>query len=487
MLAPMTRTVPTAGSEYATARLRSLQSFHLPLQRVVFWLVGPLSTALYALPLFGEPTWHAWVLFFACVSLFAAWGVGLGLTLRGRLGLSLGIFVASVISFETLELCISRGTEGTAILGSVTVTIYAAMYSRRYLYLAAAGTMLGLVLSELLKYAEPFGLLVNPPAERLVTQAAFGILLTVVVVVLLRKNQQINDDLLGSLERTNADQGRLLRTAGRIQPVIDGAVDRIREVSEAVAAQAAEQSAAASEVGATVAGVRRGSSQSAAAAAETRRIAERTRDGALAGARRLEAVEQGFREALQLIEGARAVVVELAGRAESIESILGYNREIGEQIKILSINAAVQAAKAGEHGAAFRVVAAELRAMIGSTDRNLASSRELLDQIRAQARENAASIDAVAALLRRQFESLREVGAHVGRIAGSFAETSDRVVLIAEAAGRQDVAIDEVVVAVTQLGQAATDLEHSSRVLVEAVERIAKSQSELQGVLGAGR
>ena len=476
---------PSAGRTIDELKRSFLMDFHLPLQKWILLIIGVVGPLIYGGTAIDKGRWQDWALFGAMMAMLAMWALGLLYSRRGELERAVGLFVVAVVAFELTEMCLFHGTEGTAVLGMAAVTIYASMYNRRYLYVAGVGTIATILASEVVKYLEPWTLITNPPGERLAIQAAFAIVLGAVVIYILRKSQRIDETLFATLEENNAAQARIIETASKIQPVIDDVVRQIREVSSSFAAQAAEQASATAEVATTIRSVREGAAQSATAADETRDIAETTRKGSLETTRRIADVERGFTEALRRIEDSREVVTSLAERAEDIEEILEYNREIGEQIKILAINAAVQAAKAGEYGAGFRVVAAELRGMIQSTDSNLGRSRKLLDGIRARAKENAARIQEGSRLLGEYFDDLTATSRMIDTISASFVDTAERVRRIAQAARRQTASIDEVSAAVGQLDTAASQLESSGAVLLENVERIVASHEDLDRALGA--
>lgn len=68
---------------YYDARREFLARFHLPLQRVLTWIIGPISTSIYLVPLFGNPAWQEVVLFFGMIAMWGAWYDGLRFCARG--------------------------------------------------------------------------------------------------------------------------------------------------------------------------------------------------------------------------------------------------------------------------------------------------------------------------------------------------------------------------------------------------------------------
>jgi methyl-accepting chemotaxis protein len=225
---------------------------------------------------------------------------------------------------------------------------------------------------------------------------------------------------------------------------------------------------------------------SATAANKTKTIAESTRADSVRSRDRLLAVQRGFGDVTKAIESSLSSINELSRQAENIEEILGYNRELGEHIKVLAVNAAIEAATAGEYGRGFRVVAEELREMIVKTDANLKRSSQLLGTILSQAKENASSTQKSAEALARYYEELQATGELIDSITESFVVTSGQVGKIADAAQMQVMSIDQVRLAMAQIDSAAGQLEGAARVLVEGVNEIVASHEDLRSVLASG-
>ncbi len=284
-------------------------------------------------------------------------------------------------------------------------------------------------------------------------------------------------------EETKDQQSNIIDTIQKIQPQIQAVVSELSEVSQRVASQAAEHAATAEEVGATIASVKGTTDETADAASETRSIAERTRESAVLGTERLRSVEQGFLEAMPTLEQLETDMGGLAQQISSTEEILGFIRQIAQQINILAINAGIQAAKAGKYGTGFRVVAREMRSMIGTTDEYLERSRKLLESIRAQARESSTNTRQSSRLLGKQVEELRSAGTVVAKITDAFTETSRRVDIIAGASQKQHAGINEVAVAIEQLKLAASDLNQSANTVISSVGKLVKTRESLDEVL----
>jgi methyl-accepting chemotaxis protein len=127
------------------------------------------------------------------------------------------------------------------------------------------------------------------------------------------------------------------------------------------------------------------------------------------------------------------------GRAQSMAEIIGVMDSIAFQTNILAINAAVEAAHAGEQGKGFGVVAQEVRAL---AQRSSQSAREIRDLVQS-------AIDSLAEGSQRA----RQAGEAMHAIVASAAEVNQRVAQIADAAHSQASGIAQVTLAIDQLRQ----------------------------------
>ncbi len=179
---------------------------------------------------------------------------------------------------------------------------------------------------------------------------------------------------------------------------VDTAVDGLNEVAESTAS-------AASEITASINAVERNTRQ---ALELSKTAAERAESGVTAVKESLEGIHlirSSADETVRVLRG-------LSEKVGSIENILGVINDIANQTKLLSLNASIIAAQAGEHGRGFLVVAEEIKALAQKT----AGSTRAIAEVIHEAQRNSASVIATVE------HGLTTVAEGVGR-----SEHADRV------------------------------------------------------------
>lgn len=185
------------------------------------------------------------------------------------------------------------------------------------------------------------------------------------------------------------------------------------------------------------------------------------------------------------VESATARVQEMQQDAQRINDVLGVIGEIAGQTNLLALNAAIEAARAGEQGRGFAVVADEVRALAGRTQQSTSEINEMLSKLQqgvssaVQAMEKTkASCQATADRTSRVNVGLDDMASSVGRIhdlSAQIATAAEEQSAVTEEINQNMVAIRRMVDELVASGQ-ATDkstqaLQSSNRRLMELVNR----------------
>ena len=262
-------------------------------------------------------------------------------------------------------------------------------------------------------------------------------------------------------------------------------MDVLNEAVESSSASSIEMDASVQRVAASAERVRRAAEETALATAaidsaiqevgasveEASRLTREASTSAEKGAAAVTATMEGSRETRTLVLRAKGVFERLAGRIAEIAEALGAIRSINEETNLLSLNAAIIAAQAGEHGRAFAVVASHVKTLAGRT---AASTREIETLIAAIQTESANATAAMEAGI----ESV-EAGVDRSRLAGEALEA------IRNAVNDAHLRVAEIAESAAGQGRSSQHLADAARETSDMVEKISSAMTE-QGRASAG-
>ena len=236
-----------------------------------------------------------------------------------------------------------------------------------------------------------------------------------------------------------------------------GAAESAQRLSEAATAM--------NEMNATVQEVAKNAGSASAASAETREKAEA---GAEVVAKAVRSIDQVHQMSLELKDD----MTQLNEHAQDITRIMGVISDIADQTNLLALNAAIEAARAGEAGRGFAVVADEVRKL---AEKTMASTNDVGNAIKAIQESTAKSMTGVDNAVERIGEATElanQSGQALQEIVATVEATGDQVNAIATASEEQSAASEEI-------NQSIVQVNDMSRQTAEAMAEAAKAVSDL--------
>ena len=236
-----------------------------------------------------------------------------------------------------------------------------------------------------------------------------------------------------------------------------GAAESAQRLSEAATAM--------NEMNATVQEVARNAGSASAASAETKEKAE-------AGAQVVEKAVHSIDQVHQMSLVLKEDMVQLNEHAQDITRIMNVISDIADQTNLLALNAAIEAARAGEAGRGFAVVADEVRKL---AEKTMASTNDVGNAIKAIQESTAKSMAGVEQSVARIGEATElasQSGAALQEIVATVEATADQVNAIATASEEQSAASEEI-------NQSIVQVNDMSRQTAEAMAEAAKAVSDL--------
>lgn len=230
------------------------------------------------------------------------------------------------------------------------------------------------------------------------------------------------------------------------------------------------------EMHATANEVARSASQAADAARHADEEAALGRDVSLQTIDAIESLASG-------VESATAVIEALAKDSEDIGSVLDVIRSIAEQTNLLALNAAIEAARAGEAGRGFAVVADEVRTLASRTQQSTQEINDMVARLQSGAGQAVEAMETGRVQARAGVEQTLKTTACLESIVSAIHTINDMNVQIASAAEEQSAVSEEITRSVVAINDLTTETTDGAMQTTQASHEVARLASALQDML----
>ena len=248
---------------------------------------------------------------------------------------------------------------------------------------------------------------------------------------------------------------------------------KIAQGSEEQSSKAMQVSTASQEMSATIVEVAKNSSGASSAALEASNLASK-------GGNIVKKSIEGMNGITEVTKETSHAIEALGNRSNEIGKIIKVIDDIADQTNLLALNAAIEAARAGEHGRGFAVVADEVRKLAERTTKATKEIGSMINGIQDDTKQALSTMENEVRAVEEGVELVKDTGTALSEIVNQVENVSSMVRQIATASEEQSTAADQISGDIEGVANITRETTKSAQQIEQASREIAKLASNLQ-------
>jgi methyl-accepting chemotaxis protein WspA len=262
---------------------------------------------------------------------------------------------------------------------------------------------------------------------------------------------------------------------------------QVNTTATEISASAKQQQGTAHEIAATTAEIGATSKQISVTSkelvktmSEVNQVAEETAELAGSGQTSIAHMESTMRQIMEAASSITAKLAVLSEKTANINSVVTTITKVADQTNLLSLNAAIEAEKAGEYGLGFAVVAMEIRRLADQTGVATYDIEKMVKEMQSAVAAGVMGMDKFSEEVRHGVEQVRQVSTHLAQIIHQVQTLTPRFQAVNEAMHGQANGAQQISETLTQLGEAADQTAESLRQSNISIEQLNGAARSLQ-------
>jgi len=262
---------------------------------------------------------------------------------------------------------------------------------------------------------------------------------------------------------------------------VGSSVTQIAATSKQQEATATEIAATTTEIGATSKEISATSKELVRTMNDVSRVAEETASLAGSGQSGLSRMEETMHQVMDAAGSINAKLAVLNEKAGNINQVVTTITKVADQTNLLSLNAAIEAEKAGEYGRGFTVVASEIRRLADQTAIATYDIEQMVKEIQSAVTAGVMGMDKFSEEVRHGMQEVQQVGGQLSQIIGQVQALVPRFENVNEGMQAQATGAEQISDALLQLTESAQQTVDSLRESSNAIDNLNQVSGNLRG------
>jgi len=298
--------------------------------------------------------------------------------------------------------------------------------------------------------------------------------------VMVYRDQDIISQLAAGIQQMLDSLNSLVARIQQSGVQVTSSATEIAATAKQQEATVTEQAATTNQIKATVTEISATSKELVKTMSDVTEVAWKTSESANAGRSSLQRMETTMHQMVEASESIGSKLAVLSEKASNINTVVTTINRVADQTNLLSLNAAIEAEKAGEYGVGFAVVATEIRRLADQTAVATWDIEQMVKEMQSAVSAGVMGMEKFSEEVRRGVDDVRQVGCQLAHIIEQVETLIPRFEEVNEAVASQAQGGQQIRDAIVQLSESAQQTADSLRQSNGAIMQLNEAALRLQ-------